>query len=129
MFPFFCFYPCCCKASQVSLNTRQLVILQKTSLTKPKPSFHFCFLFIWIKVTFFLYQNSKSKGKGKNMLMLYSMFPFYENYTAFCKGNPCQTNKTKQFFNFFNLEFSTILLKIKWTINFHGMKFSLRLRV
>ena len=50
---------------------------------KPTSSFNFCFLFIWIKVTFFLYQHSKSKEDSRNILMLYSMYPFYENYSTF----------------------------------------------
>ena len=103
----FCFYSCCCKAVQVSLNSRQSVILQKTYLTKPTSSFHFCFLFVWINVTFFLYQHSKSKEKSENTLILYSMYLFYQNYTAFWKSNPREINKkTHFFFTFLTLNFS-----------------------
>ena len=41
------------------------------------------------------------------MFMLYSIYPFYENYAASWKSNPCQTNKNKTvFFTFLTLNFS-----------------------
>ena len=51
----------------------------------------------------------KIQRKSKNILMMYSMYPFYKNYTAYWKSNPCRTNKNNSFT--FILKFFLILLK------------------
>ena len=105
-------YPGCSKAVQVSLNTRQSVILQKTYSTRPRSSFQFCILFIWIKGTFFLYQHSKSHEKVKIYHCCIRCILFMKTALVLEKVIPVKHIKTKQFFNFFKLKFFLIILKI-----------------
>ena len=59
----------------------------------------------------------KIQRKSRNVLKLYSMYPFYESYTAFWKSNLCQINKNNFYFYFFNLNFFQTHLKVQCSIN------------